>query len=232
MELLNYNMFNVPVLAWFDDDARSTSVVVKPGHAAPQAATIWTVRYMNRNVLAYHRSRQEVINPTDNDVLGGRGKHCLQHPGNIWFTRLVDQFKTDYYFGSPSRKANIVLNEILAPMDQQGRRFIKLVLQDRRRNIWRWVLDPNPRAKIGNKIRDMINNNASHDAQSRQGCSNPTVHPAFGCSSAAALVPPSQHPLVSFEEHNHLDNDLVEALAEAFAAPDHLDRCDISWRSE
>lgn len=196
MELL-CNTFSFPALAW-SDHSRSP-VVVKPGHQVPKAATILTTRYLDRHVIVwtYQDQKCSIVNPTVNDVLGGRGRHSLYHPGNVWFTEIADRFKTEYHFGSATEKTNIILNEVMASMNQQGRRFIKLDVHDRRRDMWKWVIDPNPRAKISNKLRDLMSNAPTDDVQPviRQA-----LHPMLTRPPCVHDNPPPSEPLVLFED--------------------------------
>lgn len=146
-----YNTFNVQALAWSDHN--SDELIVQPGHQAPKGTTILTIRSHGRNVLVW-TTRADILTPNGFDVLGGRGSHTRHHPGNQWFTRLANHFKEDYRSASLTMKTRII-DRILADTSQQGRRFLKLVPHDRRHNVWKWTLDPKPRTKIVNKMRDM-----------------------------------------------------------------------------
>lgn len=150
-----FNTFNVPALAWCSDHSRSP-VLVGQGHQAPQSTTILTIQSLSSKNIAVWSRHDHILLPTDFDVLGGRGKHGRNHPGNAHFTGVVSQFTQAYRTASSARRSAI-LNEILVVHmnNRQGRRFLKLQLYDRR-GIWRWIVDPRPREKIGNKMRDMI----------------------------------------------------------------------------
>lgn len=105
--------------------------MVEPGHQVPESAIMIPSRSMNRNVLLWSLEGP-IITPTDNDVLGGRGRHTRHHSGNHYFTQLVDRFTTEYQFAPPARKTAII-NEILERMNLQERRFLRLVQADQRR---------------------------------------------------------------------------------------------------
>ena len=132
-------------------------------------------------------------------------------PGNVWLTHFVELYKTEYRTVSPTRKANIILNEILAPINQQGRRFVKLELYDGLRAIWTWILDPNPRTKIATKLRDM---NKTPTADYTQEAAPPLVVPLPISSHDIASL---QEPLILFDDA--LLRDVVVLLA---AASRHL----------
>lgn len=173
MEASLYNTFGIPVLAWSDHSV--LSVLVQPGQEVPERSTMMTTRSLHRHVLiVWSRHTINIVHPTKNDILGGHGKHNLYHPGNVWLTHFVKLFKTEYRSAPPTRKANIILNEILAPINQQGRRFVKLELYDGLRAIWTWILDPNPRTKIATKLRDM---NKTPTADCTQEAAPPLVVP-------------------------------------------------------
>lgn len=212
MALSLYNAFDIPALAWSDHSL--SPVLVEPGHQVPEAVTMMTIRSLNHHVLVWSRRTASIIYPTENDILGGRGKHNLYHPGNVWLTHFTEPFKTEYRSASPTRKANIILNEILAPINQQGRRFVKLELHDRLRDIWKWNLEKNARTKIGTKLRDM---NKTHTVNYAQ--SPPRVLPPQMVSLPISIQEtdaPLQDSLVLFEdallrEVLVLDNDHTEA---------------------
>lgn len=148
-----FNTSNVRALAW-SDHARSP-VLVEPGHQAPESTTMLTIRSLKKNVLVWSRHDHHVLLPTDWDVIGGRGNHTRRRAGNAYFTNVVNQYTQEYVTATCARKS-VILHEIRVHMHQQGRRFLRLQLYERHRRIWRWIIDPRPREKIGNKMRDTI----------------------------------------------------------------------------
>eukprot|EP00984_Skeletonema_dohrnii_P034936 scaffold34460_cov222-Skeletonema_dohrnii-CCMP3373.AAC.2 len=66
------------------------------------------------------------MEPTDNDVLSGRGAWFNQHPGNEQFRRMLDEHKTAYMAGTKKRKMDIskAIVEAIYSLDPPGR-FLK-----------------------------------------------------------------------------------------------------------
>lgn len=150
--MVRFNITNDQLLAWLVD--KDHVVVVQPGHQVPESATMLTMcSFMKKNIMIWSK-QHHIVHPTEFDVLGGRGNHSRDHPGNGYFTELVNQFTQEYQTATSARKATIV-DDILAHMNQTNRRFLKLDLYDQRLSIWCWIVDLKHRAKIGSKLRDM-----------------------------------------------------------------------------
>eukprot|EP00984_Skeletonema_dohrnii_P005813 scaffold2053_cov106-Skeletonema_dohrnii-CCMP3373.AAC.4 len=66
------------------------------------------------------------MNPTENDVLSGRGAWFNQHPGNVQFRKMIDDQKTAYSKGTKKQKMNMsnAIVEVIYSMDPPGR-FLK-----------------------------------------------------------------------------------------------------------
>lgn len=64
------------------------------------------------------------IIPTDEDILFGRGRKTMNHPGNLHLRELVNLHRDDYENASKQRKTVIALN-IADTILQSNRRFLK-----------------------------------------------------------------------------------------------------------
>eukprot|EP00984_Skeletonema_dohrnii_P004932 scaffold1740_cov150-Skeletonema_dohrnii-CCMP3373.AAC.1 len=68
----------------------------------------------------------DIMKPTENDVLSGRGAWFNQHPGNEHFRKMVDEQKAVYMAGTKKQKMNMsnTIVEAIYSMKPPGR-FLK-----------------------------------------------------------------------------------------------------------
>lgn len=143
------NICSPGTLAW--SNAASSD---QPRDSADAQVKILTRSLSNRHVVVWnHDASVLVLQATDADVLGGRGKHLDQHPGNIRLTEVAELFKTDHHHGTSIQKREVI-DKILTMMLREGRRFLKLVPYQHDANIWHWEQETMHRAKISQKLRD------------------------------------------------------------------------------
>lgn len=116
-----------------------------------------TVQLQHRNTLVWSSNSNPII-PREKDVIGGRGKHAKWHPGNLFFTQLVES-RCDEYYCARSPEKRCILQDVLKTMMNEGRRFLTLECIHQANDIWVYAIDPRPMSKIGTKIRDSVNGN-------------------------------------------------------------------------
>jgi hypothetical protein len=74
--------------------------------------------------IAAAASNVPSILPGKADVLLGRGRPYQEHPGNLGFTCLIDDYREEYAARAKSRKSGIT-NRILEIVKRSGGRFLK-----------------------------------------------------------------------------------------------------------
>lgn len=92
---------------------------------------------------------QTVIEPTEYDVLLGRGKSSQNHPGNIHFRQLVQSKRDEYEKAKIMGKTLIAERIILSIHDMQGR-----FLKQKGGDLWEEVDNETARDKVAHAFRD------------------------------------------------------------------------------
>lgn len=97
--------------------------------------------------------------PTENDIICGRGRAFVNHPGNVKFSQLIKSNVQRYIDETTAvqrgRLVTLLHNEIL----DSGARFMKT---DRKTNIWYELDKSKSKEKIGHALRDMIKGEKSN----------------------------------------------------------------------
>ena len=94
-------------------------------------------------------SQEKIENPTDHDVLLGRGKPFQNHPGNRKMLGLVDQYRERYQRAERKEKHDIV-EEVMELISSNGGRFLRHVDYE---NQWVEVSHPISYRKVGHAFR-------------------------------------------------------------------------------
>jgi superfamily II DNA helicase RecQ len=97
----------------------------------------------------------EDYEPSDTDILCGRGKACLEHPGNKTFSEVV-RANAQKYIEAPKRvyKSSLVAS-VLDSLKESGVRFIK---QDKHSKLYCELSHDQAHAKTGQAIRHLLKN--------------------------------------------------------------------------
>lgn len=91
-----------------------------------------------------------ILHPDEKDILFGRGKSVVEHPGNTWFRDIVDNFMLRYEAGT--RKDKAIMGDLLVSMVKNaGGRFLKS-LDDGA--CWEQVDDNTARKKVAHTFRN------------------------------------------------------------------------------
>jgi hypothetical protein len=69
-----------------------------------------------------------VTEPSDNDILLGRGKACINYIGNQRYRALVRTRKEEYVNCVRTYSKELIAREILAEISQRGGRFLQQVV--------------------------------------------------------------------------------------------------------
>lgn len=103
-----------------------------------------------------------ILNPTDLDILCGRGRGFFEHPGNRRMLGIINQFKTEYQTSCKMDKniiANRVLDLIVHPCSASGStpRFLKKAVHKRgaaSRNAWCELDEAEIVKKVAHTLRE------------------------------------------------------------------------------
>ena len=99
----------------------------------------------------------KIENPTDSDVLLGRGKPFQNHPGNRMMLSLVDKHRDRYQRAERKEKHDIV-EEVMAVIKKADGRFLRRVDYE---NQWVEVNHAISYRKVGHAFRSKARKNAN-----------------------------------------------------------------------
>ena len=101
-----------------------------------------------------HNTLQGIIVPADVDVFCGKTSTTRQHPGNVFFRKLVLSKVGDYML-SAKRKSHkgLIVAGIVKELESNGARFLKI---DEASKQWRIISAADARSKVSHAIRDRI----------------------------------------------------------------------------
>eukprot|EP00934_Nitzschia_sp_Nitz4_P000836 Nitzschia sp. Nitz4//scaffold105_size73764//68855//70710//NITZ4_005686-RA/size73764-processed-gene-0.101-mRNA-1//-1//CDS//3329532477//836//frame0 len=117
-----------------------------PAEAAPMPAATATITPRKTAV----NISMGKVDPRPSDILFGRGKSVVEHPGNTWFRNLVDQTMMQYDSCSRVEKAN--LSEMIVDMVKgAGGRFLK---PEDEGDGWEEADDTTARKKVAHTFRN------------------------------------------------------------------------------
>ena len=103
--------------------------------------------------------------PSNQDIMCGRGGDLYFHPGNIAFRKILDRNK-DRYFAARSKleKSQIVV-EILHVLREMGAKPVKFIRFDDHEQRWYTLNDEAAKQKIGQSIRAALIDQLDHKEQ-------------------------------------------------------------------
>ena len=100
-------------------------------------------------------SSTKTENPSDADVLLGRGKPYQNHPGNRYMLGLVDKFR-DQYQRAERKEKHTIIEEVLSLIEEKGGRFLQRADYD---NKWVEVNKAISYRKVGHAFRSKARRN-------------------------------------------------------------------------
>ena len=93
------------------------------------------------------------IQPTGIDILCGRGKANATHPGNIYFTQLMQANLQKYQDGPRRIDRTIIVTSLVDQLLLGGSRFLK---KDKATNQWIQLDSLQCHEKVGHALRDLV----------------------------------------------------------------------------
>lgn len=110
----------------------------------------------------------DVKQARDQDILFGRGKHLVKHPGNEHLAQLVDMVKEAYFVWKGTKKEQVV-TDILDTMKKEDRRFLELEQYQEGVNVFYWtkVADSRARNKVTQPQRLRLRRSHHHSYRLR-----------------------------------------------------------------
>ena len=112
------------------------------GAAGSQSATAASI---------LNEEEAETIEPTEEDVLYGRGKGFMYHSGNLRLQELVQE-NFERFEDSRIESKKQVSWSVVRKVQAEGGRFLKF---DSEREVWTVVSDDNARKKVSHAMRDL-----------------------------------------------------------------------------
>ena len=103
-------------------------------------------------------SPPKIENPSDADVLLGRGKPYQNHPGNRHMLGLVDKFR-DQYQRAERKEKHTIVEEVLSVIEAKGGRFLQRADYD---NQWVEVNKAISYRKVGHAFRSKARKNGGN----------------------------------------------------------------------
>mmetsp|Transcript_10969 Transcript_10969/g.16877 ORF Transcript_10969/g.16877 Transcript_10969/m.16877 type:complete len:182 (-) Transcript_10969:27-572(-) len=89
--------------------------------------------------------------PTQYDVICGKGKKCYNHAGNKLFRKIVEEYLKEYSTAATKLDKSIIVSTIVHGVRTKGG-FVKVDDE----GIWHDVGDEFARERVGQTIRDML----------------------------------------------------------------------------
>jgi hypothetical protein len=111
--------------------------------------------------------------PKDTDILFGRGKSVVGHPGNTWFREVVDNIMRQYESGTRLEKASMG-NLLVDFVKNSGGRFLKPKDDG---DAWEEVDDHTARQKVAHTFRNRRKFHRSSDSALTEGSTTRSFGP-------------------------------------------------------
>jgi hypothetical protein len=107
--------------------------------------------------------------PTDNDIISGRGRSFNNHQGNTFFIEILKS-NLQQYIDAPKRMyKSIVIDNLLSIIDDSGSRFIK---KNTKTKQWYEMNRNESYKRVGHALRDLIYKSNSNAVQSKLAIKN------------------------------------------------------------
>ena len=132
-----------------------------------------------------------MIVPTDQDILCGKSRDCLQSPGSISFRNFIDTY-TDRYVNSSTKYAKMTITKEIYEKVSQTSRFLKF---NEKEKIWEEISIMAGRDKIGHALRFSARATRrkakkTHKRSGSLSSSSSSDSAAFGWETLAGQVQP------------------------------------------
>jgi len=114
----------------------------------------------------------EGYEPTNKDILCGRGKGNLRHEGNQYFMKII-RANLQRYTDAPKRiDKSLVVSLIVSSLKDDGYKFVR---QDTKTRMWFQLSEPQVHEKSGHAIRDILKKGGAA-AQQQQSQSKQAIN--------------------------------------------------------
>jgi hypothetical protein len=107
-------------------------------------------RQAEREAKDAKREITTILAPCSNDVVFGRDKFALHHPGNTHYLRSIDKRREEHENAESKSAKTQIANAIVSAIKERGGRFLK-----RAATGWAEVDDATARYKVASAIRGM-----------------------------------------------------------------------------
>lgn len=122
-------------------------------------------------------TKDEIIDPSDDDILCGKSKSCVNHVGSRRYREFVDTFTKRYLQATTKQQKMIITREIYDTLKSRNCRFLRF---NKSRTTWEEIGPAVARDKISHALRWFADNSGSTPAETRTRESlykQPTIPP-------------------------------------------------------
>ena len=106
-----------------------------------------------RDTCNVTKIESDSIQPTDIDILCGRGSTIASHPGNIYYHKIMQSNLQKYLDGPRRIDRTIIVTSLVHQLLQGGSRFLK---KDKTTNQWVELDSLQYHEKVGHALRDLV----------------------------------------------------------------------------
>jgi len=138
--------------------------------------------------------------PDINDVLSGRGGRINNHPGNIYYRKLVSNYKHSYLDKNTKKLDKVKIADHIVVTIRNNMPSGRFLKEDSESKLWKEIGDEKARKKAGQAMREKAN-------ETRQELEEGTVTPLAVNSPVNALSPLTSMAPIS-PDHAHWNNQL------------------------
>jgi hypothetical protein len=132
-----------------------------------------------------------IVEPSDSDILCGRGGNINIHPGNIYFRKLVDSRKPAYVTARFKREKRTIAESILNDIKKKNGRFLT------KNEAGEWLIFPD------HKARDKTSQALREDAPKIRAKLQSTMDDrSSGALIKNSMVPLKDHASSGYQQHH------------------------------
>lgn len=143
----------------------------------------------------FEENLEVVENPQEDDVLCGKNKECLEHPGSKSFREVVDRYVERYQQADSKYMKMEITKEIYTHLSEQSSRFLKY---NSKTGLWQELTSSAVRDKIGHALR--FANRRKRNRKSKPNSSGDSPHKRTNSTSS------SSSGYDSSDSSSHLDD--------------------------
>ncbi len=145
-----------------DDDDEVMVGPVVPSMVFPEPSTVSSVpstpgedeKPKKKRTRPPRRFSADAVEPTDHDILFGRGGSTNNHPGNVHFRQVALELRSWYELANSKAQKRDISMDLLQIMKNENRRFLEKLESD---GLWHEVEDDGARWKASQALRERLN---------------------------------------------------------------------------